>query len=45
MAEVAGHLGDVRFIEGGDYLRVHDHELIDDEVRDERADKEGLTHG
>ncbi len=37
MAEVAGHLGDVGFIEGRGHLRVHDHEFIDDQVRDERA--------
>ena len=38
MAEVADHLGDVGFMEGGDHLRVHDHDLIDDQVRDQRTD-------
>ena len=38
MAEVAGHLGDVGFMEGGDHLGIHDHEFIDDQVRDQGAD-------
>ena len=38
MAEVAGHLGDVGRIEDGDHLGIHDHEFIDNEVRDQRAD-------
>ena len=28
----------MRFIEGGDHLGIHDHEFIDNEVRDQRAD-------
>ncbi len=35
MAEVAGHLGDVGLMEGGDNLGIHDHEFIDDQVRDQ----------
>jgi hypothetical protein len=41
MAEVAGHLGDVGRIEDGDHLGIHDHEFIDNEVRDQRAAAQG----
>ena len=38
VAKVADHLCDVGFIKDGDHLSIYDHELIHDQIRDQRAD-------